>query len=333
METAKAAHQCRLFSAPFGITEGHVNGFRGLVSDDIRTHSITIENRFKHSSTSTDSSSGTQSDHEPSISDSESGISVPNSQKSGLFGEGLVRLDEGDRLHEIIKRRFISGLDNFGVHATVVAVHRNLCSGIMGEARLRAFHVFAQAMEKKYGGSANLKYAWYGASREEIEKIITYGFSHCGKDDNKGIYGCGIYLSPDDSSINSVKSSIVDEDGLRHVLLCRVILGNTELVHPGSKQCHPSSEEFDSGVDNLLAPKKYIVWNTHMNTHILPEYVISFRAPIFEGGQKIQDQLRKPASPWIPFPTLISVLSRFLPPHTIRLISKYYNDHGVSIWS
>lgn len=47
----------------------------------------------------------------------------------------------------------------------------------------------------------------------------------------------------------------------------------------GSEQCHPSSEEFDSGVDNLSAPRKYIVWSTHMNTHILPEFVVSFRAP------------------------------------------------------
>ena len=41
--------------------------------------------------------------------------------------------------------------------------------------------------------------------------------------------------------VDSVQSSVVDEDGLRHVLLCRVILGNSELVHPGSKQCYPSS--------------------------------------------------------------------------------------------
>ncbi|KAL7191956.1 hypothetical protein ACSBR2_023932 [Camellia fascicularis] len=91
---------------------------------------------------------------------------------------------------------------------------------------------------------------------DEIGKIITHGFDHCGDTENNGLYGCGIYLSPDDSSIDSLKSSIVDEDGLRHVLLCRVILGNTELVHPGSKQFHSSSEQFDSGVDNLVSPKK-----------------------------------------------------------------------------
>lgn len=71
----------------------------------------------------------------------------------------------------------------------------------------------------------------------------------------------------------------MDRDGLRHLLLCRVILGKPELVHPGSEQFHPISEDFDSGVDSLSSPKKYIVWSTHMNTHVLPEYVVSFRAP------------------------------------------------------
>lgn len=85
-----------------------------------------------------------------------------------------------------------------------------------------------------------------------------------------------------------MESLSVDEDGLRHLLLCRVILGKPEVVLPGnSEQYHPSSHEYDSGVDKLFAPKKYIVWSTHMNTHILPEYVISFRAPTCLKGMQI----------------------------------------------
>ena len=76
----------------------------------------------------------------------------------------------------------------------------------------------------------------------------------------------------------SVERSVPDEDGLRHVLLCRVILGRPELVPPGSDQTHPSSDEFDSGVDRFENPNKYIIWSTDMNTHILPEFVVSFRA-------------------------------------------------------
>ena len=76
-----------------------------------------------------------------------------------------------------------------------------------------------------------------------------------------------------------MKNLSADENGLRHLLLCRVILGKAEEVAPGSDQSHPSSDEFDSGIDSFSCPKKYIVWTTHMNTHVLPEYVISFRAP------------------------------------------------------
>ena len=54
-------------------------------------------------------------------------------------------------------------------------------------------------------------------------------------------------------------------------------MGNMEPVHPGSRQCHPSSEDFDSGVDDLLNPKHYIIWDMNMNTHIHPEYVVSFK--------------------------------------------------------
>ena len=85
-----------------------------------------------------------------------------------------------------------------------------------------------------------------------------------------------------------MESLSADEDGMRHLLLCRVILGKPEGVLPGNaEQYHPSSPEFDSGMDRLFAPRKYIVWSTHMNTHILPEYVISFRAPTCLKGMQI----------------------------------------------
>lgn len=61
------------------------------------------------------------------------------------------------------------------------------------------------------------------------------------------------------------------------MVLCRVIMGNMEVVNPGSKQFHPSSESFDSGVDDLENPRHYIAWSMNINTHIYPEYVVSFK--------------------------------------------------------
>lgn len=86
-----------------------------------------------------------------------------------------------------------------------------------------------------------------------------------------------------------MNSCVADEDGLRHMLLCRVILGKMEVIPAGSQQYHPSSDDFDSGVDNLSAPKRYIVWSTHMNTHILPEYVVTFRAPPCLKGEQFNN--------------------------------------------
>lgn len=69
----------------------------------------------------------------------------------------------------------------------------------------------------------------------------------------------------------------VDENGVRYVILCRVIMGNVEVVHPGSKQVHPSCESYDTGVDDLNDPRHYIVWGTKKNTHVYPQYAVSFK--------------------------------------------------------
>ncbi|OIV98229.1 hypothetical protein TanjilG_09881 [Lupinus angustifolius] len=66
-------------------------------------------------------------------------------------------------------------------------------------------------------------------------------------------------------------------------------------------------------VKNSVADKnglpKYIIWSSQMNTHVLPAYVISSRVSSFTGVEKSEEPLR-PSSPWMPFPTLISVLSK-----------------------
>ncbi|XP_057952319.1 probable inactive poly [ADP-ribose] polymerase SRO5 [Malania oleifera] len=308
-------------SIPMGIAEGIRHGCRVL--DTTNTVTDELDEQMKHGGIQ-DSSSDIDDDEDPSVSDCGSVTSGANSELFQHFVDGMVRLDEGNRLHDIIKRRFISGLGSLTERTTVVAIHRNSNSCFTGRARLQSFQGFSRALERKCGGNANVKLAWYATSRDAISSIISHGFGYSQERDNSGLYGRGIYLCPIDSSIESVKFSSVDETGLRHLLLCRVLLGKIELVHPGSEQCHPSSEEFDSGVDNLVAPKKYIVWSTHMNTHILPEYVVSFRAPPSLEGF-LACPMRRPTSPWIPFPALISALSKILPSHCVGLITKYHS--------
>lgn len=75
----------------------------------------------------------------------------------------------------------------------------------------------------------------------------------------------------------SVRYCDVDENGVRHLALCRVIMGNMEILQPGTGQFHPSSCEYDNGVDSIECPRYYVVWNMNMNTHIYPEFVVSFK--------------------------------------------------------
>ncbi|KAK3224935.1 hypothetical protein Dsin_004797 [Dipteronia sinensis] len=280
----------------------------------------------KANSTHSELDSANHDQDSSSMSDCESSISGPCNDPLPSLYDGLIRLQEGDRVFNLINRRLVSGLGAVGrSQAEIVAIHKNPFRGVMGQARTQSFQIFEKAMANKCGGISNLKFAWYAGSKQELCKIVEQGF---GKPDDNGLYGRGVCFSPDDSPLDCLKDSVIDEDGMRHMLMCRLILGKTEVVHPGSDQYHPSSEEFDSGVDNLTMPKKYIVWCTNMNTHILPEYIISFKAPSASNGfAGVQDSSLRPTSPWMPFPTLISVLSKFLPPTTIALISKYYRDH------
>ncbi|KAL2482498.1 putative inactive poly [ADP-ribose] polymerase SRO5 [Forsythia ovata] len=285
---------------------------------------------FPNISESENSNSGTNHEeqfHEvSSVSDCESGISGADSDQEifHLSNNGLIRIHEGDKLYEIIKKRLVSSLSYVGLNAQIEAIHKNTYSGIMNQAKFRSFCVYLSATKEICGGSPNVKYAWFGASKNEINSILSHGFGHSV---NSGVYGHGIYLSPADHPAQSIKLSVADDDGLRYLLLCRVILGRMEVVSCGSEQDNPSSEEFDSGVDNLMSPRKYIVWSTRMNTHILPEFMISFRtSPNFKGNQRILRRVKLPNSAWIPFSDLINALSKFLPPQAIQLIAKHHHN-------
>ncbi|XP_073274070.1 probable inactive poly [ADP-ribose] polymerase SRO5 [Primulina huaijiensis] len=265
-----------------------------------------------------------QEDYAPS--DCESGISgTQNVQEFRISGKGLIRMDEGDKIHDTIKKKVVSSLSSCGFNAQVETIQRNDFSGIMSRARQLSFGIYEKAMERKCNGNANVKYAWYGAPKHEIDNILSHGF---GLPTSTGAHGRGVYLFPVDHIGESMQSLVADEDGLKHVLLCRVILGRMEPVPVGSCMYNPSSEEFDSGVDNLLSPRKYIVWSSSMNTLILPDFVVSFRTSYSHGGfQGIPQTCKRPNSDWMPFTTLINALSKFLPPDAIKLITKHHNEH------
>ncbi|XP_016472479.1 putative inactive poly [ADP-ribose] polymerase SRO5 [Nicotiana tabacum] len=273
---------------------------------------------------SAESTSSSNDDvQDPEVSDSESSVIGSKYQEKNT---GLMRVDEGDKVYGIIREKFMSGLGALGASTQITAIHKETCSSFTKQAKLQSFLIFSKAVEKKCGGNnANVKYAWFGASKDEINNIFSHGFV---PSSNNGTYSHAICLSPDNYPLDCLQNAVADKNGIRDLLLCRVILGKSEVVHPGTGQWHPSSDEFDTGVDNLLSPRKYIVWSTHMNSYVFPEFMVSFRVTSHvKESQRNGVPAKNPNSPWISFPALISALSKFLPPHTIKLITKYHSDH------
>ncbi|MCL7048874.1 hypothetical protein MKW94_016746 [Papaver nudicaule] len=187
---------------------------------------------------------------------------------------------------DAVQHMFLEGMGSSFCAQNILEICRG--SSISALARLELFHKQIE-ITRKYRGNANVRFAWLASSKEASSRILTHGLGMDGLvgvgglAKSKPTYGFGVNLSADVSS----SYNDVDENGVQYMLLCRVIMGNMELVQPGSEQFHPSSENFDSGVDDLQDPKRYIIWNVNMNTHIFPEYVISFKAPSIEKGRLV----------------------------------------------
>ncbi|PHT45400.1 Inactive poly [ADP-ribose] polymerase RCD1 [Capsicum baccatum] len=156
---------------------------------------------------------------------------------------------------------------------------------------------FQKQMEitRKHRGDAVLRYAWLPSSKGMITSIMKYGLANYGSSKTNSSYGVGVHLFPANCTDISAKYSDVDENGVQYMILCRVIMGNMELVCPESKQFHPSCEDFDNGVDSLENPKCYVVWTMNTSTHVFPEYVVNFKlSPDAEGlPPRYRDSVRQ----------------------------------------
>ncbi|KAK9076022.1 hypothetical protein SSX86_004352 [Deinandra increscens subsp. villosa] len=183
---------------------------------------------------------------------------------------------------ETVRNMFIMGI-NPALKVDIVDVKK--ITGDIMESKLELFQKQVEITQKRRG-NANVKYAWFASSTDANSSTVVYGLGHGGP--KLGRYGYGVHLIAVDSSYNSATICDIDEKGVRCMLLCRVILGNMELVSPGSKQFYPSDESFDSGVDNLDNPNHYVVWNMNVNTHIYPEYAVNVKtSPIAEGSSSL----------------------------------------------
>ncbi|CAN6976328.1 hypothetical protein IGI04_037066 [Brassica rapa subsp. trilocularis] len=247
---------------------------------------------------------------------------LSDADSSSASSGSAILLGQGNQEHDVIKACFLSGLGAaFAVDTTVESVRKTSTEEVAARARYVAFRIFTEAMARKNGGDPNVKYGWFAGSREEIERIVSYGFSSREIDD--GSHGIGVHLVPSKCSLFAAVGAEPDGERVRHLLLCRVLLGRPEQIDAGSTQSHPSSGEFDCAVDDLQEPRKYVVWSSNMNSYILPSYIVSFKSPrlrvIGRGGPP-------PSSPWVSFTAVVSVLSKFLDASRMSLIKKTFDD-------
>nr|GMD98339.1 inactive poly [ADP-ribose] polymerase RCD1-like [Ipomoea batatas] len=240
------------------------------------------------------------------------------------------------------------------VHANIIDVYRE--SSTFMEARLELFQKQAEII-KKLRGFANVQFAWLPSTKSALSSIMNYGLFSCDPTKMNFQYGFGVHLFPINHTEISANFCDVDENGVRHMILCRVIMGNMEPVYLGSKQFHPSNEAFDNGVDDPQNPKHYIIWSMNMNTHVYPEYVVSFKLSSEVEGAVVQSESlndvsgvstvqgssyqaynnhqvllqkpqgnvpRIPKSPWMSFPVLFAAISEKVAPEKMKIVNSSY---------
>uniref|UniRef100_A0A6I9S2T4 Probable inactive poly [ADP-ribose] polymerase SRO2 n=1 Tax=Elaeis guineensis var. tenera TaxID=51953 RepID=A0A6I9S2T4_ELAGV len=241
---------------------------------------------------------------------------------------GVVVVGDGDRYCKLVEKLFLDGMRRFAPDTVITSIHKCSHSSRSGNSRLKAFQTWIQ-MTKANRGDGGVKFGWYATSARDVAAVVSHGFGRPnGQLFGSGAYGVGIHLSPPHSPYASSLLAEEDGNGERHIILCRAIMGKSEKVEAGSLQFHPSSEEFDSGVDDLANPKWYIVWSTHMNSHILPEYVVSFKSSMHsQDPHTMMSPSKKPCLTSLSFPKLFAEMGGSLPSSRKQNLEILYNHY------
>ncbi|KAF3779610.1 Inactive poly ADP-ribose polymerase [Nymphaea thermarum] len=210
---------------------------------------------------------------------------------SDSLRDKIVALDRGSSDYTVVRDVFLLGL------GTLVTASHIFCIGTDGAIRNQV-HVM-----NSYRGDANVQYAWHGSSRDGIVEIMLHGFGRIRNPIGGMAYGSDVYLSSKECALINASSSDVDDKGLQHMVLCRVIMGNMVQVPLGSAQFCLSSDSFDSGVDDIRNPRRY--------QHI-------------QGSSTVP--VKRPTSTWMPFPLLFAAIENHIPAANKKRLDSYYGE-------
>lgn len=267
----------------------------------------------------------------------------------------ITSVERGSEGFLFVQDLFLSGMNPFATPNNILHVHRYSPNDITAQCRFEAFERQMKST-KEARGDANVKYGWLGSRKSDIVRILINGLGTTANPVEKAGLSAGVYLSPENRAFTSVGLCDVDEKGVQYMLLCRMILGNVEAVEPGSQESFPSSEIYDSGVDDCSNPKCYVMWPSHLSTHIRLEYLVSFKlAPKVRNylldlkGLWFNPSLKElgtdictlqpvmcetgegPTSPWISFRVLFAVIQDNISSVARELIFHHYEELKESI--
>ncbi|CAM0878234.1 unnamed protein product [Alopecurus aequalis] len=186
-------------------------------------------------------------------------------KKQKVQNGAASKQNSGPRIDSAVRRLLLEGLGHPFSEKDIIGIYRTPLVDQQGRAR---FNLFQKELEvtKIQRGNANVRYAWLPCSKDAMEDMMMCGVLKTTKSLLRPMYGTGTHLAP--ANCANI-----------WMMLCRVIMGNVEVVHPGSKQFKPTNGIFDSGVDDLQKPKHYVIWDANVHRHIYAEYAVIIKAP------------------------------------------------------
>ncbi|KQK12035.1 inactive poly [ADP-ribose] polymerase RCD1 isoform X1 [Brachypodium distachyon] len=242
--------------------------------------------------------------HNEASAENKSGPSIClNESASGTMNNGNCKQERGPHIASAVRRVLVEGLGHPFTEKDIVGIYR---TPLVDQQRQARFNLFQKEVEvtKKQRGNANVRYAWLPCSRDAMDEMMMHGTLQITKPLLGPTYGIGTHLAPANSANTCASYLDVDDNGIIRMLMCRVIMGNVEVVYPGSKQFQPTNETFDSGVDDLQKAKHYIIWDANVHRHIYAEYAVIIKVPSRTNEHLVREdtasnisEMRKSGSP------------------------------------
>lgn len=267
------------------------------------------------------------------------------------------------RIDSAVQNLLLKGLGQPFSEEDIIGIYRTPLLDQRGQVRCGLFQKEIEETRSRRG-NANVRYAWLPCSRYTMEQMAMRGALEIAKPHKGSICGVGTCLAPANCTNSCTRYSDFHEDGIIRMMLCRVIMGNVEVVLPGSKQFQPSNGSFDNGVDDLQNPQNYIVWDANVHKHIYAEYAVIVQAPLVtnecsglkdsvpniseiissgsrdnltkedrftpcgveQEAPKLGRAPRAPSSPWMPFSMLFAAISTKVPRSDMELVIRYYEE-------